>query len=55
MTEKAQEQITEKATTCTCGRSPIGHCIGWHNLGEDEFRQALADWESNVIPKNNLV
>jgi hypothetical protein len=55
MKEQKQEQITEKAATCTCGRSPVGHCIGWHNLGEDEFRQALAEWESKVIPKNNLL
>lgn len=23
---------------CTCGRSPTGNCIGWHNLTEDLFR-----------------
>jgi len=56
MKEQQQEQTTTaKAATCGCGRSPVGHCIGWHKLGEDEFRQALAEWESKVIPKNNLI
>ena len=28
---------------CGCGCSPVGHCIGWHGLTEDEFRQCLAE------------
>jgi hypothetical protein len=56
MKEQQQEQTTTvKAATCGCGRSPVGHCIGWHKLGEDEFRQALAEWESKVISKDNLI
>jgi CDGSH-type Zn-finger protein len=55
MNEQIQEQTTERAAICACGRSPLGHCIGWHKLSEDEFRQALAEWESTVIPKNNLL
>ena len=50
-------EVTEQTTTgrCACGRSPLGHCIGWHKLTEDEFRQALAEWDAKIIPKNNLV
>jgi len=55
MNEQTQQTLIEKPAVCACGRSPVGHCIGWHKLGEDEFRQALAEWESKVIPKNNLV
>ena len=22
---------------CTCGRSPTGLCIGWHNLTEEKY------------------
>jgi hypothetical protein len=54
-----QENTTKQessAPKCGCGRSPIGHCIGWHKLTEDEFRQKLAEWDSNIIPtKNDLV
>jgi hypothetical protein len=51
------EQVTEdkKPTMCGCGRSPLGYCIGWHALTEDEFRQKLAEYEASVIPKNSLV
>jgi len=51
--ETQQEQT--KAPTCGCGRSPVGHCIGWHKLDEDEFREKLAQWEDNVLKKDNLV
>ena len=25
-------------TTCGCGRSPTGNCIGWHNLTEEQYQ-----------------
>jgi hypothetical protein len=55
MNEQEQQEILTKTPTCKCGRSPVGHCMGWHKLSEDEFRQTLAEWESNVLPKNDLV
>lgn len=50
-----QEQQEKVGARCGCGRSPLGYCIGWHALTEDEFRQKLAEHEANVIPKNNIV
>ena len=44
----------EEFGRCGCGRSPVGHCIGWHKLDEDEFREKLAQWEDNVLKKDNL-
>jgi hypothetical protein len=35
-----------RAQECGCGRSPTGHCIGWHDLDEDEYRQRLAEYEA---------
>lgn len=32
------------AKKCTCGRSPIGKCIGVHDVPEEEWLEAL---ESN--------
>ena len=26
-----------------CGRSPLGQCIGWHNLSEEEYQQKLKE------------
>jgi hypothetical protein len=50
------EENKENIGKCGCGRSPIGHCIGWHALGEDEFRQALAEWDAKMMdPKKNIV
>jgi hypothetical protein len=43
----------EKIGTCGCGRSPTGDCCGWHGLGEDEFREALAKYEADHITKIN--
>lgn len=39
--------------SCGCGRSPTGNCIGWHGYSEDEFRQALAEYEARLLDKNN--
>ena len=27
---------------CDCGRSPNGKCLGWHKLGEVEYKRRLA-------------
>ena len=24
--------------SCTCGRSPTGQCVGWHNFSEEEYQ-----------------
>jgi hypothetical protein len=49
------EEDKDKVGQCGCGRSPTGRCIGWHALGEDEFRQKLAEFESNIVAKDNIV
>ena len=28
---------SETTSTCGCGRSPTGHCVGWHNLSEEDY------------------
>jgi len=43
------EEKAKKLGTCGCGRSPTGDCIGWHGLGEDEFRQKLAEYDAKLI------
>ena len=37
------EQVQEGGTSCGCGRSPTGKCIGWHALSEQEFQKRLAE------------
>ena len=32
--------------SCTCGRSPTGKCVGWHNLSEEEYQLKKIVWES---------
>ena len=34
---------------CGCGRSPTGKCIGWHGLTEEQFREELAIYESELL------
>ena len=53
-----QVRASEDIGSCGCGRSPTGMCIGWHALEESEFRERLAQYDSNQIkafeqPKNN--
>ena len=30
---------------CTCGRSPTGKCVGWHNLSEEDYQNTKIAWE----------
>ena len=32
--------------SCTCGRSPTGKGVGWHNLSEEEYQLKKIVWES---------
>ena len=36
--------MTEQKT-CGCGRSPTGHCCGWHALTEEAYRVKLDEYE----------
>lgn len=45
----SDEQVT-KSTPCGCGRSPTGQCIGWHNLTEDQYWDALRKYTHDSIP-----
>ncbi len=40
-------------TECACGRSPIGICIGWHELDEKQYTVRLAAWKKNQAEKDN--
>jgi hypothetical protein len=40
------EKILEKMMSCTCGRSPTGKCVGWHNLSEEDYQNKKIDWET---------
>ena len=30
---------------CTCGRSPIGRCVGWHKLSDKRHIEVLAKYQ----------
>ena len=36
----------EKLMSCTCGRSPTGKCVGWHNLSEEDYQNKKIAWET---------
>ena len=40
---KASLRIEVKMS-CTCGRSPIDKCVGWHKLSEVEYEEKKAAW-----------
>jgi hypothetical protein len=41
---------TKEKTECSCGRSPVGkRCVGWHMLTEEQYQQALSEY--NKMPE----
>ena len=44
---------------CDCGRSPNGKCLGWHKLGEVEYKRRLALYQekrrSKVLELKSIV
>jgi len=34
----------EKMRGCSCGRSPVGRCIGWHILSEERYQEKLTEY-----------
>ena len=38
---------------CGCGRSPIGKCIGWHGLNEEQLVEARRVWELEEYKKQD--
>ena len=30
---------------CSCGRSPIGRCVGWHKLSDKRHIEVLAEYQ----------
>tara|TARA_B000000557_G_scaffold192004_1_gene157572 strand:+ start:547 stop:696 length:150 start_codon:yes stop_codon:yes gene_type:complete len=43
----------KKINKCSCGRSPTGNCIGWHNLTEKEYLRKKELHPLNKIKKLN--
>ena len=43
------EQVQEGGSSCGCGRSPTGKCIGWHGLTEEQFQMELAKYREGVF------
>jgi hypothetical protein len=37
--------------SCTCGRSPTGRCVGWHNLTEEQYLEKKAQYEERQKEK----
>jgi|TARA_B100000745_G_C19919473_1_gene308969 hypothetical protein len=35
---------------CSCGRSPIGRCVGWHKLSDKRWIEAIAKYQK-MTPK----
>ena len=50
MIQKPQTTVILKRleikVSCTCGRSPTGKCVGWHNLSEEDYQSKKIAWET---------
>ena len=40
--------------SCTCGRSPTGKCVGWHNLSEEDYQNKKIAWESKKASSSSV-
>ena len=43
-------ETKEKSKGCSCGRSPIGRCIGWHKLSDKRWIETIAIYQK-MTPK----
>lgn len=43
------KENNEEFGTCGCGRSPTGKCCGWHGLTEEQYQDALDEYEKNLF------
>ena len=32
-------------SSCSCGRSPTGLCVGWHRLTKEEYKKKKQEYE----------
>ena len=39
--------------SCSCGRSPIGTCVGWGNLNEDEYLLSSILWAKKKLRESD--
>ena len=42
-----QTRVTEDGKVyalCSCGRSPTGDCIGWHNMTNEQYQVKLVEY-----------
>ena len=37
--------------SCSCGRSPTGKCVGWHDLTEKQYAEKKAAYEARQASK----
>ncbi len=45
------DQIKQGGSSCGCGRSPTGNCIGWHGLTEEQYQIKKGEWEVEQYKK----
>jgi len=38
-------RYVKRMSTCSCGRSPTGLCIGWHALTEEKYKEKKKKYE----------
>jgi hypothetical protein len=43
-------KTNEKSKGCSCGRSPIGRCVGWHKLNDKKWIETIAKYQK-MTPK----
>ena len=45
---KWETKLATESSTCTCGRSPTGNCIGWHKLTEENYKKSLEHYNKHT-------
>ena len=43
--------------SCTCGRSPTGKCVGWHNLSEEDYqdKKIKSEYLDFSLSRNTMI
>ena len=51
---KWETKLATEQSSCSCGRSPTGICIGWHSLTEERYKEKKQKYEELAEKEKKL-
>ena len=48
-------KLKKNKKNCSCGRSPVGRCLGWHDLTESEYQIELKKYQEKTEKEQQAI